>query len=41
LDPTHYRAMKIVRQACIPDAQIVRLFVARRVFSNPFETDDG
>jgi len=34
---THYRAMQIVLQRRFPKAQIIGLFVARRVFSNPFE----
>lgn len=38
---THYRAMQIVLQRRFPQARIIGLFVARRVFSNPFEMAQG
>lgn len=37
---THFRAMQIVLSQRFPNAGIVGLFVARRVFPNPFEALD-
>lgn len=38
---SHYRAMHIVLQRRFPQARIIGLFVARRVFSNPLEMAQG